>query len=529
MSDVVACITDDLPPGDADAIAGGILAMGGLWSSRLTNQITHIISLSMDSETVITAQNRKLNAKIVLPHWVEDCLKLGRKIEEHPYQLPDPEIARGPLDKPPMGKRKTPVEGAVHPDPVALGREPGVPRKLEKVFKKKTVMLAEDLSISPYLRGILDQLITSGGGNVTNSVSKANMYICKYRGGQDYKIASRAGKDVGNLTWLYFLIQTDEWTSPMRRMLHYPVAKDGLAGFSDMKISLSNYSGDARSYLENLVLATGAQCTKTLKLDNTHLITAHDQSEKCAAAKEWGVKIVNHLWLEESYAKWKEQSVTDSRYTHFPPRTNLGEVVGQTQLDRHVLEKNFFPDSDIEMSDAPAGKPMRQVNQNTVESKPPPSARRAKSELGPQTSASSPIQKLQTPATSRILAPGKENITPSTTGSRKSKDAAAALLHKQAEDMLLFQKETKRKGGVVYGGRRKSDPERVEIGRKRSMEQVDDFDMSDDSEAKRPKRGNEAPTIRLVISKYEKWIGKAKDEDRDKVMMHAHVFGYGSG
>ncbi len=513
MSDVCVCVAD-LPPGDADAIIGGILAMGGLWSTKLTNQVSHIITLSMESETVGFAEKRKLNAKVVLPHWVDDCLKLGRKIDEQPYQLPDPEILKT-FNKPPMGKSKKHVEGASNPDP--LDQQPS-PRQLEKVFKKKSVMLADDLGISPYLRGILNVLITQGGGKVTDVVSKANMYVCKYREGTDYKAASRAGKDVGNLAWLYFLIQTDEWTSPMRRMLHYPVAKDGLAGFQDLLISLSNYSGDARSYLENLIIATGAKCTKTLKQDNTHLITAHDTSEKCAAAREWGVNVINHLWLEESYSRWKLQSMTDKRYTHFPQRTNLGDICGQTQLDRSVLEQNFFPDDDTEMTDVPS-KPMRQVDQNTIQA---PSARRVKSEANKATT--SPVQKPHTPVPSRLIAPGKENVTPSTTNSRKSKDLAASRLHLAAEDIALFEKESKRRGGVVYGGRRKSDPERVELGRKRSMEEMEDTEMSDDSDAKKLKRSTEAPQMRLVISKYEKWVNRPKDEDRDRVCIPIHVF-----
>ncbi|EXJ71725.1 uncharacterized protein A1O5_05534 [Cladophialophora psammophila CBS 110553] len=512
MSDVVACVAD-LPQGDADAIAGGILAMGGVFSTKLTSQVTHIIALSMDSEAVTVAEKKKLPVKVVLPHWVDDCLKLGRKIGEDPYMLPDSEITKPATGRAPNARRKTEVDGAAHPDPVQLKQNPSPPRKLQKVFKKKAVMLASDLGISPYLRGILDGLITAGGGTVTDSVSQADMYICKYREGRDYKTASRTRKDVGNLSWLYFLIQTDEWTSPMRRMLHYPVAKDGLLGFRGLVISLSNYTGEARAYLENLIAATGATCTKTLKQDNTHLITAHDHSEKCAAAKEWGVHIVNHLWLEESYARWKMQSITDSRYTHFPQRTNLGDVVGYTQLDRNVLEQYFFPDNDAETTDAADNEPTNQADQNAGEAKHPLSTRKIKNEQTPKAGLTS--RNPQTPVTSRLVVPGKENITPSTTNSRKSKEIAASRLHAQAEDILLFNKESKRKGGVIYGGRRKSDPDRIQLGRKRSMDEVDGADESDDSDAKKVKR-EDAPSIRLVISGYKKWVNNAKGEDRDK-------------
>ena len=37
---------------------------------------------------------------------------------------------------------------------------------------------------------------------------------------------------------------------------------------------MSNYGGDARLYLENLIEACGAKFTKSMKTENTHLITA---------------------------------------------------------------------------------------------------------------------------------------------------------------------------------------------------------------------------------------------------------------
>jgi twin BRCT domain len=68
MSDVVVCCAD-LPEGDADAIIGGVLAMGGLFSSRVAGQVTHVVALTMESDKCALVQSRKLNIKIVLPHW----------------------------------------------------------------------------------------------------------------------------------------------------------------------------------------------------------------------------------------------------------------------------------------------------------------------------------------------------------------------------------------------------------------------------------------------------------------------------
>ena len=68
MSDVVICCAD-LPEGDKDAIIGGVLAMGGLHSAKVSSMVTHVVALTMDSDICRSVALRKLNMKIVLPHW----------------------------------------------------------------------------------------------------------------------------------------------------------------------------------------------------------------------------------------------------------------------------------------------------------------------------------------------------------------------------------------------------------------------------------------------------------------------------
>jgi hypothetical protein len=68
MSDVVICCAD-LPDGDKDAIIGGVLAMGGLHSAKVSSMVTHIVALTMDSDVCRSVIMKKLNMKIVLPHW----------------------------------------------------------------------------------------------------------------------------------------------------------------------------------------------------------------------------------------------------------------------------------------------------------------------------------------------------------------------------------------------------------------------------------------------------------------------------
>ena len=68
FSGLVVCCAD-LPSGDSDAIIGGVLAMGGLYSSPVSKMVTHIVALSMDSDKCRMAINKDVKCKYVLPHW----------------------------------------------------------------------------------------------------------------------------------------------------------------------------------------------------------------------------------------------------------------------------------------------------------------------------------------------------------------------------------------------------------------------------------------------------------------------------
>jgi hypothetical protein len=65
---VTVCCAD-IPPGDRDAIIGGVVAMGGQYSGNLTAQVTHIVALTEQHEKCQQAIQRRLKCTIVLPHW----------------------------------------------------------------------------------------------------------------------------------------------------------------------------------------------------------------------------------------------------------------------------------------------------------------------------------------------------------------------------------------------------------------------------------------------------------------------------
>ncbi|RDW72027.1 hypothetical protein BP5796_08061 [Coleophoma crateriformis] len=529
----------DIPTGDRDAITGAVLALGGMESSAVTRLTTHICALSLEHPKCQTALSKKLKCKIVLPHWFDDCLKLGKAIDSKPYEFPNPEIfEKKAHDNLPVPHSPS-VEGATSPEPPGLLAPPALPSTRQlKVFEDRRVMLSNDLGLSPYLRQILESLVQSGKGSIVTSVHEADMYVCKYRDGRDYVFASRFGIDVGNLSWLYFLIANNEWTSPLKRLLHYPLPRDGIPGFKNFKITLSNYGGEARIYLENLVVAAGCEFTKSMKQDNTHLITARKNSEKCTAAEEWNINMVNHLWIEESYAKCQVQALTTSRYTHFPPRTNLGEVIGQTQFDLETLKTNYFPRDPTPRPEDPVvlrtlknGQGSTEVGGNDdsdamqVDKKPfaKPTPRRM-----PKTPAPTRTFAATTPS-NRRSSTEKENDTPSSTNSRSAKDRAVSKLHDLAPDIALYEKEKKRAGKGVWGGKRAADQiDRERKSKEPSKTPSDDEEEAEDSsedEVSGPatkKVKTNAPKarppidIRLIITGYKRWLGSPNKEDLEK-------------
>lgn len=539
----------------------------------------------------------------------------------------------------PLGhKDNADIIGASTPTPKVVPQALAERRPVA-AFEGHKIVLSANLGITDHIYKSIHELITTGGGEVVSSIEDADTLVCRFREGDEYKEASRAGKVVGNLSWLFHIITHDKWTSPLRRLLHYPVTRDGIPGFRNLRISLSNYAGNARTYLENLIRVSGAESTKNLTQENTHLITAHRNSEKCSAAYEWGLHVVNHLWLEESYAQWKRQPESRPKYTHFPLRTNLTELVGRVMIDRAAIEAQFFPpeqtknatnekqdqqsapetshkpaamqdkdvniqpDRDIserqeqeetapasekpEKPEKPNGKPSKPTDHVSEKSpaKPTPSKPSTKSDAPASTdtptptatkktqnnsrrspNAATPATPYHPPVSDADAGPESSNVTPGSTGSRQSKNKAATRLHDLSSDIALYERESKRVGGVIYGKekgeqRRKghkeekekgekgdqkeqeTETEKAEVGktepkrrgRKRASTEASTETPADDAAAeskdadktKKARTGRKSlPAVRmhLLVTGYEPWVADSKTEASDKV--HTYIADY---
>ncbi|KAI1826741.1 BRCT domain-containing protein [Xylaria intraflava] len=543
FSDVVLTCAD-IPDGDKDAIIGATMAMGGMYADQATKLTTHICALSMDHPKVKMAVEKKHRGKIVLPHWFDDCFKLGKRIDEGPYLLPDPEILRIPPGDFIEPQCSPYLEGAISARPDYLP-PPGSSQGREltlTVFNEKKVMLSKDLDMRDRLKQIIVGLVTRGGGQVLESAEDCDWLVCRYRDSEEYVRASQLGKTVGNMSWLFYLIQHNAWSNPLHRLLHYPEPRDGIPGFKDMKISVSNYGGEARIYLENLIKSAGATFTKTMKADNTHLITARDNSEKCEAARDWNIHMVNHLWIEESYAESEMQTLTVAKYTHFPLRTNLGEIIGQTFFNEKKLQATYFPGKSEKAPVVPTRKrkALQITDENSQAEDPAQSAATGRQgrkrfdikkdldendeipELPPQPRRSS--TEFATPARVRHVRSGKENETPSTVPSsgRSAKDKALDRLSDLATDIALYEKEKKRgpkdRHGP-WGGKRAADMiEREHLNRRQaSSPTAEDKELKlERRPLKRAKTVLPDVDVRVILTGFKRWVNDQNKEDADR-------------
>lgn len=299
-------------------------------------------------------------------------------------------------------------------------------------------------------------------------------------------------------------------------------------------ITVSNYGGDARLYLENLIEACGARFTRAMKTENTHLITARDTSDKCAAAREWGIEMVNHLWLEETYARCQIQPISNLKYTTFPKRTNLMEVVGQTRVDLPVMQELYWEDmtEDVDMTDAPDTSRTTNVTTDTVgPSSGAPEPTSSMSEVTPRPEKTKTKTKAkalhETPSRiARLSSP----VSVMSSGSRRAKDNANIKLHNEImPDVMNYEKEKKRKGGVLGAGRKRSltptnDKESDRNAKRRGMSADVEPENSDTSEDetttkdKTKKSKKKVPiSVFLLLTAHQPWLDTPNREEGDKV------------
>ncbi|CAD1809297.1 BRCA1 C Terminus (BRCT) domain family protein [Candida parapsilosis] len=360
------CCADNLPQGDKELIYAAVQAFGGNYLDVLSKYTTHLIAMDMTNEKSIIAsslvhdsncKDPVMDIKIVLPHWIDHCLVMGRKLDEESYVLPDSDSfdmnasdQAGEL----LNEIKNDFSAPILNDSVPRSSDSESFAKVD-YFRGKRFYLCSDFNLSQRLANSIKALIEKLGGVIaTTHKEDIDIYLGKYRSGEAYQ-KSRQNKRIiiANLQWLYSIIVTKKWVLPLNsNILYYPIPSKHIDEFKNLKISISNYSGDSRAYLSKLITLMGATFTKTLTRDNDFLVCAKPEGKKYdAATSKWigmdgkpEVKIVNHMWLEDCFVQWMKLDHTDAKYTNFG-NSDLGmePLVGGAHLNSDHLDE---PDAD---------------------------------------------------------------------------------------------------------------------------------------------------------------------------------------
>ncbi|CAI5756735.1 unnamed protein product [Candida verbasci] len=364
FKDLFICCSDNLPDGDRELIYGAVKAFGGNYLDALTKYTTHLISQDLGNEKAIIANSiipiqvnsndskQPVSIKIVQPEWIEHCITMGKKIKEDSYILQD--FTNNNLDLC-LGYQNT-SDGIDHMDDDSEGfvklSNKESPNSLDFILNKN-FFISSDFNLSPRLSTSVRALINKFGGAVQDSFDENSLdiYLGKYRSGEYYQKASlNKNVIVGNLLWLYTIMVNKKWILPLNsNILNYPIPPNPLKAFKNLKISISNYSGDSRKYLTKLISILGGTFTKTLSKENDILICARREGKKYdAAKKKWinegaQVKVVNHLWLEDCFVNWSKLDESSDKYINFG-NENLGmePLIGRVKLNEVALKRWYL-------------------------------------------------------------------------------------------------------------------------------------------------------------------------------------------
>ncbi|OCH87294.1 hypothetical protein OBBRIDRAFT_837516 [Obba rivulosa] len=395
FSGITATATD-LSSADMELLSAAITALGGQWRSALTRDVTHLFALAPGSAKYETAMHFKdeTDMRVLVPHWFDDSVRLGiRALPTDEYEWPEPRVfkfahdpARAFAPEELDEKRRykmTREKKALYETALASGDEMKLRRApIRDVWQGRKILLSTTLELTESQRDAQESDILRGGGialeldsvrsgsaseqveEEVRKVEEADVFITRYRAGAAYAKAYRLNKTIGTLPWLWYVRSTGTLSNPLSQLLHYPLPKKPIEGFSSHVITITNYTGRDREYLKKLIIAMGAQFTPDMTGKNTAVIAAYIHGDKTAKAISWSIPIVNHTWLEDCFVQWRALTPARDKYIQFPPGVDFGAVlaergVGRVHFDPAELEALEEEDA---VEDAVLGAPARRAS-----------------------------------------------------------------------------------------------------------------------------------------------------------------------
>ncbi|GAA6060049.1 hypothetical protein JCM10212_001046 [Sporobolomyces blumeae] len=249
-----------------------------------------------------------------------------------------------------------------------------------KIFSGKRIYLASDLGVSSGLERALKSKIEQGGGScwsfgldgerelaeqeserersgkrrddkdswarrrvAERALRKSDYVVMRTREGWEYWLAYELNISIGTLPWLYHSFLSSTLSSPLARLLHYPLpSRDGVPGFHGKVITVSNYAGPARDYVRSLIEVLGAKFEGTMAKNTDFVVSASDHGSKAIHARTWSIPLVTHLWLEACVVAWSFLSPALSPSYTLAPHANEGTlfttILGERGWTREAIK-----------------------------------------------------------------------------------------------------------------------------------------------------------------------------------------------
>ncbi|KAG6880099.1 hypothetical protein C0992_006373 [Termitomyces sp. T32_za158] len=340
---------------DLEVLSAGITALGGQWRTGLTKDVTHLFVTRNTSAKYTTAMHFRddTHVKILLPHWFDDAVRLGISgLDTTPYEWPDPPMLRALDTEGGEGAKADATKRAalrkLDNEKKSLYRTadllfPGAPLpngeermsvssaesprgKSKNVWEGRRVLLGRSLELSGSRRDAVEAEIRRAGGKTVSyeggkdeeaaAIDECDVFVTRFRSGKAYVQAVKQSKTIGTLPWVFHVHSIGTLSPPMDQLLWYPIPKRPIEGFSGH--DLSSISG-----------------------------------QKTEKAASWSIPIVNHLWLEDCFVKWRNLTVALEKYIVFPPGVDFSRQLGDRGVGRAVEEigeddLEFLEQDDVE-------------------------------------------------------------------------------------------------------------------------------------------------------------------------------------
>lgn len=359
---VISCAR--LSPHDVEMLGSAVTSLGGGVRQTLCEDVTHLVASSHEgSKMQALAQHPDVHIRAVAPHWINDSFSLNRLLPEDDYlfDLTDPTslpvCLRAAYQRPAETAPSEPHATPANSD--------------HAVLEGQAVLLSRDihggsLESHPQLHSLRDRIVRAGGhcldvigadaplADVHAAVQRADLVVARYRESDEFACALQHHKTIGTLAWLVKVLSTGHRTSPRDRLLHFPFPHAPVPGFENMTITLTNYTGQARVYLKELIAKMGATFTPEMTPANSVCVALELRGEKVAKAREWNIPVVNHTWLESCFATWTNQNLAQRQFITFPGAAQLRAVVGHVG----VAESSLAPYRTLPDPTPPVPAPM---------------------------------------------------------------------------------------------------------------------------------------------------------------------------